>query len=510
MASAEDENEGDDRTMADGGGTNAYGGGARLDDSGEGKHAEAPITEVCELLGHGSANGGQPERGAEGASALSCSVGIMAYNEEGNIANAIDTILRQPVTAGQITELIVVASGCTDGTAAIVADIAQDDPRVRLILQEGREGKASAINLFIDAAHSPVLLMASADVLVREGTIDALLRQFQNPAVGMVGGHPIPVNDETTFLGYAVHLLWRLHHRLARQSPKLGEIVAFRNVVPSIPLDTAVDEISIQALITQLGYQVVYEPQAVVYNRGPTTVGDFLRQRRRIYAGHLRVRRQQGYAASTMSVWRIVRALLGSGSFVTPRAAFWTVCTMGLEAIARGLGRYDFMRRQPHHVWQTATTTKRQIAEGANAHSQQNVLVFHIVNFHRQQLELGVHASRQVTQRVMQHIQQALGSNAIASVQRNGTVIALLSGDREDAERAARQLVDGLEATPLPVNGHRNGASVKLACGIIAFSQAGQALVGSIPAPVQVVAPGADERDGVNLGILSERAAEAV
>ena len=113
------------------------------------------------------------------------------------------------------------------------------------------------------------------------------------------------MNDESTFLGHAVHLLWRLHDRLAREAPKLGEIVAFRNVVPSIPLDTAVDEISIQALITQLGYRVVYEPDAIVFNRGPSTVSDFLRQRRRIYAGHLRVRHQQGYAASTMSVRRV-------------------------------------------------------------------------------------------------------------------------------------------------------------------------------------------------------------
>ena len=97
-------------------------------------------------------------------------------------------------------------------------------------------------------------------------------------------------------MGHAVHLQWRLHDRIARQSPKLGEIVAFRNVVPSIPLDTAVDELSIQGLVAHLGYRLVYEPDAVVYNRGPTTVGDFLRQRRRIYAGHLRIRDQQDYS----------------------------------------------------------------------------------------------------------------------------------------------------------------------------------------------------------------------
>jgi len=204
---------------------------------------------------------------------LACSVGIMAYNEEANIASAIDAIVKQRTSSSHITELIVVASGCTDRTAEIVASVGRDDPRVRLITEERRQGKASAINLFVATAQSPVLLMVSADVLVKDGTLDALLRHFHDPGVGMVGGHPIPVNDETTFLGYAVHLLWRLHDRLAREAPKLGEIVAFRNVVPRIPPDTAVDEISIQALITQLGYRLVYEPEGVVYNHGPSTVG---------------------------------------------------------------------------------------------------------------------------------------------------------------------------------------------------------------------------------------------
>jgi cellulose synthase/poly-beta-1,6-N-acetylglucosamine synthase-like glycosyltransferase len=209
----------------------------------------------------------------------------MAYNEAANIATAIETILQQRLTTAHIAELIVVASGCTDETVPIVAAIARRDARVRLIVQERREGKAAAINLFLGAARSPLLLMVGADVLVKDGTIDALLHHFADPSVGMVGGHPLPVNDEGTFLGHTVHLLWRLHDRLAREAPKLGEVVAFRNVVPSIPLDSAVDEISIQAVITQLGYRLVYEPGAIIYNRGPATVRDFLRQRRRIYCG---------------------------------------------------------------------------------------------------------------------------------------------------------------------------------------------------------------------------------
>jgi hypothetical protein len=412
----------------------------------------------------------------------------MAYNEEANIADAIGTVLGQDLTSSHIAELIVVASGCEDGTVPIVSDIAGRDQRVRLIEQPQREGKASAINLFLAAASCPVLLMVSADVLVEDGTIDTLLRHFEDPGVGMVGGHPIPVNRETTFLGHAVHLQWRLHDRIARESPKLGEIVAFRSVVPSIPTDTAVDEISIQALVEQLGYRLVYEPNAIVYNRGPTTARDFLRQRRRIYAGHLRIAEQQGYAAPTMDSSRVFRALLGSGSLMTPRGFVWSLGTVGLEATARGLGHYDVVRGRPQHVWEMCATTKLHVADGAKGQGQQNVLVFHVVDFNRHQLELGVQATRQLTHRLRDHIKRAVGGTAIVSIRRSGTIVALVDGDRESAERLGAEIVQHFESTPLSLNGH-GATPVTLACGIIAFPAAGPPIAQSIPVPMLEAEP---------------------
>ena len=424
--------------------------------------------------------------GARGAdpSVLACSVGIMAYNEAANISNAIDSILCQSSGLGHVAELIVVASGCTDETVPIISRISRSEPRVRLMVQEQREGKASAINQFLSAARSPILLMTGADVLLKDGTIDALLSHFQDPQVGMVGGHPIPVNDEGTLLGHSVHILWRLHDRIAREAPKLGEVVAFRNVIPSIPLDTAVDEISIQALISHLGYRLVYEPTAIVYNRGPSTVGDFLKQRRRIYAGHLLIQKQQGYVAPTMSSRRIMRALLSIDAFATPRDAWCTVCAAGLEVLARILGGYDFRRRRAHHVWQMAATTKPHIAEASEVQSQQSVLVFRIIDFHQQELERGTRAGQLLTEQVMRQARHTLGPAAHVSVERSGTVIALVPSDREEAERAAQRLIEDIEATPLRLNGQREEARVRLACGIIAFSQTGHALALSIPAAV--------------------------
>src|SRR5690348_4374130 len=83
---------------------------------------------------------------------IGCSVGIMAYNEEANIGRTIRAVLQQQGPSVRIQEVIVVASGCTDRTVPIVAELVLQEPRVRLCLQEKREGKASAINVFLKQA----------------------------------------------------------------------------------------------------------------------------------------------------------------------------------------------------------------------------------------------------------------------------------------------------------------------------------------------------------------------
>src|SRR5712692_3639382 len=100
----------------------------------------------------------------QGDEYISCSVGIMAHNEEANIGRTMRAVLEQQGLSLRIVEVIVVASGCTDRTVPIVAEIVLQEPRVRLCIQEKREGKASAINLFLKQATSPIVVLIGADV----------------------------------------------------------------------------------------------------------------------------------------------------------------------------------------------------------------------------------------------------------------------------------------------------------------------------------------------------------
>ncbi|MBK8434925.1 MAG: glycosyltransferase [Chloroflexi bacterium] len=286
------------------------------------------------------------------------SLGITAYNEERNIGQLLQRVLEQRLIHTELREIIVVSSGSTDRTEAIVQEFAHFDPRIRLLVQTQREGKASAINLFIREALENVLVLSSADLQPDYEAIEALVAPFADPEMGMTGSHPVPVNDPNTFMGFAAHLLWGLHHHLNMAGGfKAGEMVAFRKVFERIPHHTAVDEASVEPIIRGQGYKVRYVPQAIVYNKGPENRADFLRQRRRIFAGHLEVQQMLGYAVSTMSGGRVLRLFLRHLDW-RPKQLVWSIAVVLLEVYGRSLGRRDFKNKRNHTVWEIATTTK--------------------------------------------------------------------------------------------------------------------------------------------------------
>jgi cellulose synthase/poly-beta-1,6-N-acetylglucosamine synthase-like glycosyltransferase len=290
---------------------------------------------------------------------LNLSIGIMAYNEEANIGRLLESLLRQKFVHSCLKEIFVVASGCTDRTEEIVQDFMKQDKRIKLLIQPQREGKASAINLFLSKASGDIFIMESGDTVPKEGTLDKLVTPFRDPNIGMTGAHPIPVNSKDSFIGFTVNLMWSLHHRIALMTPKLGELVAFRSLVREIPKDTAVDEASIEAIIRDAGYELYYVPDAFVKNKGPENIRDFIKQRRRIAAGHKYLLREQKHEVSTSDPKNILRLLIQEHSW-NLKDTVWTIGAICLEMIGRALGYYDFyVRKKNPYVWDIASSTKR-------------------------------------------------------------------------------------------------------------------------------------------------------
>ena len=291
-----------------------------------------------------------------------CTIGIMAYNEAANIGHLLDALLLQKLETVAIDKIIIVASGCTDGTVEIVEQFTTQDKRIQLLCQPQREGKASAVNLFmLNARNAEVIVLVSADVLPKPHTIEALVSPFSDPNIGMVGGHPVPTNSKDTFIGFAVNLEWELHHAISLRHPKMGELISFRNIFRQIPRDTAVDEASIEPLIVGQGMKLRYAPEAIIYNYGPETVRDFIKQRRRIFAGHLYVKDTLGYQVATMNSLRIL-TLFFRNIKADWRYFIWAPFVFALEFYVRMLGKYDYnVRKRKPFVWQMVETTKKDM-----------------------------------------------------------------------------------------------------------------------------------------------------
>jgi biofilm PGA synthesis N-glycosyltransferase PgaC len=289
---------------------------------------------------------------------IRCSVGITAYNEEANIGRLLQAILDQRLYEVEITEILVVASGCTDNTEAIVREYMDRDPRIRLLVQAQREGKTSAINLFLKHAREKICVLESGDTLPREDTIGKMVSMFRDPGVGMTGAQKAAVNTPDHVVGLLSHLRLKMEHQLCLEIPRLGELIAFRKVFDQLPSDVAMDEAFVEAFIIRRGMQVRYAPDAVVYNLGPETVRDFVTQRRRNYAGHLYLKNKYQYKVSSLENRRVLRIALEE-----VWGAVRLVGTLGvlavLEAYSRMLGAWDYhVKKERHVVWNMAWTTK--------------------------------------------------------------------------------------------------------------------------------------------------------
>lgn len=293
---------------------------------------------------------------------IACSLGIMAHNEERNVSRLLNAVVSQRMSQVFVSEILVIASGCTDNTESIVRDWTARDGRIRLVVQQRREGKASAVNLFLSQAREKIAVLCSADLLPEADAMEQVVAPFANPDIGMTTARPCPVNDPAVFMGFAAHMLWDLHHRINLRSFKAGELIAFRKILERIPYHTSVDEASIEPVIRGQGYRALYVPSAVVYNKGPETVKDFLSQRRRIYAGHLSEREALGYSVSTMSGRRILGLVLRQLDW-RPRPFVWTWAVAALEVYGRFLGWRDYKKQRDHHIWEVAKTTKELVVE---------------------------------------------------------------------------------------------------------------------------------------------------
>jgi biofilm PGA synthesis N-glycosyltransferase PgaC len=243
---------------------------------------------------------------------VNVAIGIPAYNERGRISRLLLMLISQ--IGGNVNEIIVNTSGSTDGTdkeANEVLHSCSESLAVKIIAHGERMGKATALNQILAHVESDIIVFIDADTLLGEKCIDKIVTPFlSNENLGLTSGNVLSLNNGKGLLSFASRFQRELHHEVCRDllsrnlAPKVnGTFFAIRKkLIKHLPHYVISDDEFISYHVQNQGYIVFYVPDAIVYTKDPTDIRGYIAKRRRIYEGHVMVKRQLNHTVPTTSM----------------------------------------------------------------------------------------------------------------------------------------------------------------------------------------------------------------
>jgi cellulose synthase/poly-beta-1,6-N-acetylglucosamine synthase-like glycosyltransferase/peptidoglycan/xylan/chitin deacetylase (PgdA/CDA1 family)/spore germination protein YaaH len=230
---------------------------------------------------------------------------VPAHNEEAVIPKTIRSLLASRYPDVRV---LVIDDGSTDGTAAIVSSLFQNDDRVQLV-SKSNGGKASALNVGLAMAGTEIVVALDADTQFRSDTIFHLTRPFADPRVAAVAGNA-KVGNRVNLITRWQALEYIISQNLDRRAFELlngisvvpGAVGAWRRSavldVGGFASDTLAEDADLTIRLARVGYRVRNAPTAIAMTEAPDTVRGFLGQRSRWTLGTLQ------------AVWKSRSALL--------------------------------------------------------------------------------------------------------------------------------------------------------------------------------------------------------
>jgi cellulose synthase/poly-beta-1,6-N-acetylglucosamine synthase-like glycosyltransferase len=162
------------------------------------------------------------------------SVCLPAYNEEQQIAGALDAVLAMDYPRDRL-QVLVVSDASSDATDEIVRGYA--DRGVELLRLSERSGKTGAENIATAHLRGSIVLNTDASVRVHPGALRALVRRFADPRVGVASGRDVSVDagEASVNAAEAGYVGWEMAVRALET--RLGGIVGASGCMYAIRAD---------------------------------------------------------------------------------------------------------------------------------------------------------------------------------------------------------------------------------------------------------------------------------
>lgn len=218
------------------------------------------------------------------------SILIPCFNEERGIRETINAALAQRY---KNIEVIAINDGSSDNTARILEQLAQKQPRLRVINLAENQGKAIALKAGAAAARGDLLVCIDGDAMLdQDAAVYLVAPLIQNPKVGAVTGNP-RIRTRSTLIGRVqvgefssiIGLIKRTQRIYGQIFTVSGVIAAFRRQaladVGYWSSDMITEDIDISWKLQLHHWEIFFEPRALCWILMPETLKGLWRQRLR-------------------------------------------------------------------------------------------------------------------------------------------------------------------------------------------------------------------------------------
>jgi cellulose synthase/poly-beta-1,6-N-acetylglucosamine synthase-like glycosyltransferase len=215
----------------------------------------------------------------------SVAICVCAYNEAACIERKMANLLDLRARVGQL-DILVYVDGAGDRTASLLAPFAD---RAEIVVSPQRRGKTHGMNLLVARSTADIIIFTDAIVHVDPAAIDALLREFEDPATGCVCGHLVYTNGAETATAAVGSLYWRLEELVKRFESVFGAVMgadgslfAIRRALHHPVPERLIDDMFVSLSILCDGHRVVRAPDALAYEASVSAPGEEFRRKIRI------------------------------------------------------------------------------------------------------------------------------------------------------------------------------------------------------------------------------------
>ncbi|MEM2971181.1 MAG: glycosyltransferase family 2 protein [Candidatus Bathyarchaeia archaeon] len=229
------------------------------------------------------------------------SILIPAHNEERVIGRLLQGITKLTYPKEKL-QVIVIDDASTDNTGKIAERYSKEYSYIKVLhrnAEEGKRGKASALNAGFEYATGEIIFFFDADYYPQRDFVEKLAKEFVDPKVGAVQGRVVVLNEPQNMVtrlvalermgGYCVDQHAREQLGLI---PQLGGTAgAVRRSILELlsgwDENILAEDTDLTFSIRLLGYKVRYVNEAECYEEAVESWKAYFKQRHRWALGHM-------------------------------------------------------------------------------------------------------------------------------------------------------------------------------------------------------------------------------